>query len=69
MFLYLNISAHYGIFFSKCQAAALLSVLQDTKLSLFKTRKCVKTILLLTVLCVDIMRQSDVFEVYDLFTF
>ena len=69
MFLYLNLAAHYGIVLSGCQAAALLSVLQETKISLFKTRKCVKTILLLTVLCVDIMRHSDVFEAYDLFTF
>jgi len=57
MFLYLNLAAHYGIVLSGCQAAALLSVLQETKISLFKTRKCVKTILLLTVLCVDIMRH------------
>jgi len=64
-----TLAAHYGILFSKCQAAALLSVLQETKISLFKTRKCVNTILLLTVLCVDIMRHSDVFEAYDLFTF
>ena len=31
--------------------------------------KYVNTILLLTVLCVDIMRHSDVFEAYYLFTF
>ena len=69
MFLYLNLDAHYGIVLSGCQAAAVLSVLQEAKISLFKTRKYVNTILLLTVLCVDIMRHSDVFEAYDLFTF
>jgi len=69
MFLYFKLAAHYGIVMSRCQAAALLLVLQGTKISLFNARKCVNTILLLTVLCVDIMRHSDVFEAYDLFTF
>jgi len=47
----------------------MLSVLQEAKISLLNNMNCANTSVLLTVLCVDIMRHSDGFEAYYFFTF
>ena len=52
-----------------CQAEALLSVLQEAKISLLNNMNCVITNVFLTVLCVALMMHNDGFEAYYLFTF